>query len=116
MLSPPLIERPILWTGGGYAGTMRSIMPNVLRPRDESPTPLMRLALPLLGAAALTFPFVGFADVRPWLAMLAVALPLAAWQARRARAWVPTLLVSIVIAFAAGIAGAIVAFLTHDFE
>src|SRR6185503_21074705 len=27
MLSPPLIERPILWAGGGYAGTMQLSLP-----------------------------------------------------------------------------------------
>ena len=89
-------------------------MPKLLRPRHESPTPLMRLVLPLLFAAFLTWPFAGVDDVRPWLAMLAAAVPLAAWQATRKRAWTATLLVSVGIAVVGTLAGAIVAFLTAD--
>jgi len=89
-------------------------MPKVIRPRHESPTPAMRLVLPLLLATFLTWPFAGLDDARPWLAMLGVGLPLAAWQAMRSRPWTATLLVSVLIAFVAAVAGATVAFLTAD--
>jgi hypothetical protein len=38
---------------GGQAATMHSIMPKLIRPRQEFPTPLFRVTVPLLVIAAV---------------------------------------------------------------